>query len=87
MTNKEKFLELVSDEETKTIEKAQARLMNRENQQSAVDLLIEKMSLEDVCKYSNELAEAKLMEVENIKKAYIDGGINALTNLSGVNKK
>ena len=53
----------------------------------AVDWLIEKMSLEDVCKYSNELAEAKLMEEENNKKAYIDGGINALTNLSGVNKK
>jgi hypothetical protein len=29
---------------------------------TAVDKLIEKMSLEDVCKYSNELAEAKLME-------------------------
>jgi len=53
----------------------------------AVDWLIEKMSLEDVCKYSNELADAKLMEEENNKKAYIDGGINALTNLSGVNKK
>jgi len=53
----------------------------------AVDWLIEKMSLEDVCKYSNELADAKGMEEENNKKAYIDGGINALTNLSGVNKK
>jgi len=53
----------------------------------AVDWLIEKMSLEDVCKYSNELADAKEMEEENNKKAYIDGGINALTNLSGVNKK
>ena len=31
---------------------------------TAVDQLIEKMSLEDVCKYSNELAEAKLMEKE-----------------------
>ena len=29
---------------------------------TAVDQLIEKMSLEDVCKYSNELAEAKEME-------------------------
>ena len=53
----------------------------------AVDWLIEKMSLEDVCKYSNELADAKELEEENNKKAYIDGGINALTNLSGVNKK
>ena len=34
---------------------------------TAVDQLIEKMSLEDVCKYSNELAEAKEMEkVERI---------------------
>ncbi|MFM2393361.1 MAG: hypothetical protein RLZZ546_1343 [Bacteroidota bacterium] len=31
---------------------------------TAVEQLIEKMSLEDVCKYSNELAEAKLMEDE-----------------------
>jgi hypothetical protein len=31
---------------------------------TAVDQLIEKMSLEDVCKYSNELAEAKEMEKE-----------------------
>jgi hypothetical protein len=31
---------------------------------TAVDQLIEKMSLEDVCKYSNELAEAKEMEEE-----------------------
>ena len=31
---------------------------------TAVDQLIEKMSLEDVCKYSNELAEAKEMELE-----------------------
>jgi hypothetical protein len=54
---------------------------------SAVEWLIEKMSLEDVCKYSNELAEAKEMEEENNKKAYIDGGINTLTNLSEVNKK
>ena len=35
---------------------------------TAVGQLIEKMSLEDVCKYSNELAEAKLMEEENNKK-------------------
>jgi hypothetical protein len=32
---------------------------------TAVDQLIEKMSLEDVCKYSNELAEAKEMEKEH----------------------
>jgi hypothetical protein len=37
---------------------------------TAVDQLIEKMSLEDVCKYSNELAEAKEMEKEHIKDAY-----------------
>jgi hypothetical protein len=40
---------------------------------TAVDQLIEKMSLEDVCKYSNELAEAKLMEKEQI----IDARVNA----------
>lgn len=34
-----------------------------------------------------DFEQAKQMEVENKKKAYIDGGINALTNLSGVNKK
>jgi hypothetical protein len=33
---------------------------------TAVDQLIEKMSLEDVCKYSNELAEAKEMEKEQM---------------------
>ena len=35
---------------------------------TAVDQLIEKMSLEDVCKYSNELAEAKEMEKEQSLK-------------------
>jgi hypothetical protein len=40
---------------------------------TAVDQLIEKMSLEDVCKYSNELAEAKEMEKEQI----IDARVNA----------
>jgi hypothetical protein len=35
---------------------------------TAVDQLIEKMSLEDVCKYSNELAEAKEMENEQRQK-------------------
>ena len=39
----------------------------------AVDQLIEKMSLEDVCKYSNELAEAKEMEKEQM----IDARVNA----------
>jgi len=38
---------------------------------TAVDQLIEKMSLEDVCKYSNELAEAKEMEKEQMKLACI----------------
>jgi hypothetical protein len=33
------------------------------------------------------LEQAKQMEEENNKKAYIDGGINTLTNLSEVNKK
>jgi len=37
---------------------------------TAVDQLIEKMSLEDVCKYSNELAEAKEMEKEQKEKTY-----------------
>lgn len=40
---------------------------------TAVEQLIEKMSLEDVCKYSNELAEAKEMEKEQI----IDARVNA----------
>ncbi len=40
---------------------------------TAVDQLIEKMSLEDVCKYSNELAEAKEMEKEQIGDAYERG--------------
>jgi hypothetical protein len=40
---------------------------------TAVDQLIEKMSLEDVCKYSNELAEAKEIEKEQI----IDARVNA----------
>ncbi len=39
---------------------------------TAVDQLIEKMSLEDVCKYSNELAEAKLMEKEQTVKGILD---------------
>jgi hypothetical protein len=42
--------------------------MKKEKQQLAVDWLIEKMSLEDVCKYSNELAEAKEMENEQRQK-------------------
>jgi hypothetical protein len=37
---------------------------------TAVDQLIEKMSLEDVCKYSNELAEAKEMEKEREKSIF-----------------
>jgi len=44
--------------------------------QTAVDQLIEKMSLEDVCKYSNELAEAKEMEKEQIKDAFKSGDSN-----------
>ena len=40
---------------------------------TAVDQLIEKMSLEDVCKYSNELAEAKEMEKEQIIEAHFNG--------------
>ena len=50
---------------------------NQENQKlkktmkdTAVDQLIKKMSLEDVCKYSNELAEAKEMEKEQIKDSW-----------------
>jgi predicted metalloendopeptidase len=37
---------------------------------TAVDQLIEKMSLEDVCKYSNELADAKEMEKEREKSIF-----------------
>jgi hypothetical protein len=43
---------------------------------TAVEWLIEKMSLEDVCKYSNELAEAKEMEKQKIMEAYIEAGAN-----------
>jgi hypothetical protein len=39
---------------------------------TAVEWLIEKMSLEDVCKYSNELAEVKEMEKAEKIKAQID---------------
>jgi len=46
---------------------------------TAVDQLIEKMSLEDVCKYSNELAEAKEMEKEQIFDAYITSHISMMT--------
>ena len=49
---------------------------------TSVDQLIEKMSLEDVCKYSNELAEAKLMEKEQIvKAAYEFMGTNFDSNM------
>jgi hypothetical protein len=37
---------------------------------TAVDQLIEKMSLKDVCKYSKELAEAKEMEKEREKSIF-----------------
>lgn len=40
---------------------------------TAVCQLIEKMSLEDVCKYSNELAEAEEMHKEQIRKSFSDG--------------
>jgi len=50
--------------------------------------LYEKFEMKGDGKVFDDLLEqAKEMEVENKKKAYIDGGINALTNLSGVNKK
>jgi hypothetical protein len=41
--------------------------------QSSIDWLIRQMSLEDVCKYSNELAEAKEMHKQEIMDAYIEG--------------
>ena len=41
--------------------------------QTAVEWLYEQMSLEDVCKYSNQLAEAKVMDEQNIKNAYEQG--------------
>ena len=37
---------------------------------TAVEQLIEKMSLSDVYRYSNELSEAKEMEKEQIMDAY-----------------
>ncbi len=48
--------------------------LNQNRMKTAVEWLIEKMSLEDVCKYSNELAEAKEMEKQQIKNAYYTGG-------------
>ena len=37
---------------------------------TAVEWLIEKMSLEDVCKFSNQFAEAKEMEKQQIIDAH-----------------
>ena len=37
---------------------------------SSIDWLIKQMSLEDVCKYSNELAEANEMRMQELKHAY-----------------
>jgi hypothetical protein len=44
--------------------------MEIKNKQSSIDRLIDQMSLEDVCKYSNQLAEAKEMQKEQIIDAY-----------------
>jgi hypothetical protein len=52
---------------------------------TAVDQLIEKMSLEDVCKYSNELAEAKEMEEEQRRKDYIKGRKDGIQYESMIN--
>ena len=37
---------------------------------SSIEWLIRQMSLEDVCKYSNELAEANEMRMQELKHAY-----------------
>ena len=37
---------------------------------SSIDWLIRQMSLEDVCKYSNKLAEAKEMRIQELKDAF-----------------
>jgi hypothetical protein len=37
---------------------------------SSIEWLIKQMSLEDVCKYSNKLAEAKEMRMQELKHAY-----------------
>jgi L-serine deaminase len=50
---------------------------------TAVDQLIEKMSLEDVCKYSNELAEAKEMEKEQHCRTYINAMKECMINPLG----
>ena len=61
--------------------------------QTAVDLLIIQMSLEDVCKYSNQLADAKEMEKEqmigfaknlehiDINKSDMENELNCYLNL------
>ena len=57
---------------------------------SAVEWLvdeIEKVFVNQDIKNTKVFEQAKQMEEENNKKAYIDGGINAITNLSGVNEK
>ena len=40
-----------------------------ENKKTAIEWLVEQMSLENVCKYSIKLAEAKEMEKQNIINA------------------
>jgi hypothetical protein len=41
--------------------------------QSSIEWLIRQMSLEDVCKYSNKLAEAKEKHKQEIMDGYLDG--------------
>jgi hypothetical protein len=47
-----------------------------EKQQTAVECLFLKMSFQDVCKYSNELAEAKEMEEKQIMNAWVKGVVS-----------
>jgi hypothetical protein len=47
-----------------------------EKQQTAVECLFLKMSFQDVCKYSNELAEAKQKEEDQIMNAWVSGVVS-----------
>jgi hypothetical protein len=49
------------------------RIADGSKMMCSIDWLIRQMSLEDVCKYSNELAEAKEIHKQEIIDAYIEG--------------
>ena len=50
--------------------------------QTAVEWLAEQMSLEDVCKYSNQLADAKQMEKKQMIDAYLTGYLRPMDDVN-----